>query len=66
LVKKSPNDSPLVILENFNIDILKEINHKNNKKISNRFYEYIQIKIPIKKQHNKNWIIVRPHMDKYI
>jgi hypothetical protein len=31
LVKKSPNDSPLVILENFNIDILKDINHKNNK-----------------------------------
>jgi len=32
LVKKSPNDSPLVILENFNIDMLKYINHKKNKK----------------------------------
>jgi len=31
LVLKSPNDSPLVILENFNIDILKDINHKNKK-----------------------------------
>jgi len=30
-VQKSPNDCPLIILGNFNIDILDDINHKNNK-----------------------------------
>jgi hypothetical protein len=30
-VQKSPNDCPLIILRNFNIDILDDINHKNNK-----------------------------------
>ncbi len=30
-VQKSPNDCPLIILGNLNIDILDDINHKNNK-----------------------------------
>jgi hypothetical protein len=31
-VQKFPNDCRLIILGNFNIDILDDINHKNNKK----------------------------------
>jgi hypothetical protein len=31
LIQKSPNDCPFIILRDFNIDILNDTNHKNNK-----------------------------------
>ncbi len=31
LIQKSPNDCPFIVLKDFNIDILDDSNHKNNK-----------------------------------
>jgi hypothetical protein len=30
-IQKSPNDCPFIVLKDFNIDILDDSNHKNNK-----------------------------------
>jgi len=51
LIQKSPNDC-FFVLEDFNINILNDNNHKNNKQ--QLIYEWIRIKIPIQKYHNKS------------
>ncbi len=49
-VQKSPNDCPLIILGNFNIDILDDINHKNNKQ---KLIEFMNCKSKSQFKNNK-------------
>jgi hypothetical protein len=52
-VQKSPNECPLIILGNFNIDILNDINHKNNKQ---QLIEFMNCKSKSQFKNNKNKI----------
>jgi len=44
-IQSSPNNCPIILLRDFNIKILNDNN--DLKIITSRFYEHIQIKIPI-------------------
>ncbi len=48
LIQKSPNDCPLIVLGDFNIDILDESIHKNNKQQLIEFMNKLKLKIQFK------------------
>ncbi len=48
LIQKSPNDCPLIILGNFNIDILDDNNHENNTQQSIDFMNKLELKSQFK------------------
>jgi hypothetical protein len=48
LIQKSPNDCPLIILGNFNIDILNDNNHENNTQQSIDFMNKLELKSQFK------------------
>jgi hypothetical protein len=61
LIQKSSNDCPLIVLENFNINILDDNNHLKNKLIHyiNRFKlksQFKNITTKAKSQLNHMWI----------
>ncbi len=48
LIEKSPNDCPLIVLVYFNIDILDDYNHENNKQQSIDFMNKLELKSQFK------------------
>jgi len=49
LIQKSPNDYPFNVLGDFNIDILDDNNHENNKQQSLDFMNKLELKSQFKK-----------------
>ncbi len=48
LIQKSPNDCPFIVLGNFNIDILDDSNHENNKQQLIDFMNKFELKSQFK------------------
>jgi hypothetical protein len=48
LIQKSPNDYPLIIFEDFNIDTLDDRNHENNKQKLIDFMNKFELKSQFK------------------
>jgi hypothetical protein len=66
LVQKSWNDYSFIILKYFIINILNDNNHKNNRQQLIDFVNGFKLKSQFKNKHNKSWISIGAHMDKYI
>jgi len=53
LIQKSSNDCPLIVLENFNINILDDNNHLKKLKLIH-YINRFKLKSQFKKYHNKS------------
>jgi hypothetical protein len=53
LIQKSLNSCPLIVLGHFNLDILGDNNHENNKQQLIYFVNNFELKSQFKKYHNK-------------